>query len=80
MHFIKFGYCDERPGSMWFKHKNRNKEMCIPRILGRHRTSLKFINTVFKKYVTTSETFETSLDINNLKQDKKREKIVVYLL
>ena len=46
--------------------------MNIPRILGKYRTSLKFINTAFKKYLTLLEIHAIVFDNSNLKRDENK--------
>ena len=80
MPFIKLGHCDLRPETMWKNYKNKDKEMSIPRILGKCRTSLKLIDAAFKKHLISSEICKIALHMESLKKMKMRKKIIVCLL
>ena len=45
---IKFGHCDENPRTIWRKYQKGYASMIVPRILGRTRRALKFMNAAIK--------------------------------
>ena len=55
--------------------QNKGKEISIPKILEKHRTSLKFINAAFKKHLLLFKMHKIVLDVEPLKKDEcKKEK------
>ena len=61
-------------------YKNKDKEMSIPRILGKHRNSLKFIDAAFKKFIASSKICKIVVDVESLKKMSMRKKRIVCLL
>ena len=47
--YIRFGYCDENPRTIWRKYQKGDTSISVPRILGRTRIALKFMNAAIKK-------------------------------
>ena len=72
-HYIKFGYCDEDPSSIWRKYRRGDASISVPRILGRIRIALKFMNAAIKKHLSTSELHAIVLDSNASVKDIMKE-------
>ena len=72
-HHIKLGYCDENPRTIWREYSKGNNDMRLPRILGKSRKFLKFMNTTIQKYLSTSDLHAMVLDISNAEEHKSKE-------